>query len=114
MNSSINLLAAIDSVVLTHLAIFAGAVFLVLAPVVGVAYFADKNNKERKRRYEARVQADDTFHRLLRELNQREAEIRAQKIAVVVKQTVPLKKTVIVNTARRKFLPLNPQQGCIS
>jgi uncharacterized membrane protein YbaN (DUF454 family) len=114
MNSSTILLAAIEYTVLSHIAIFVMALAIAILPVTLVSHLAAKSNKERRRRYEAQVQADERFHTILRELNQREAETRAQRITVVMRQSVPAQKPVLDTSGRRRFLPLNPQQGCVS
>ncbi|NDC55369.1 MAG: hypothetical protein EBZ69_00795 [Alphaproteobacteria bacterium] len=90
------------------------AIAIAILPVALVSHLAAKSNKERRRRYEAQVQADERFHTLLRALNRREAETRAQKIEFVMKQQPPPKKAPTDNASRRRFLPLNPQQGCVS
>jgi hypothetical protein len=114
MNSSTILLATAEYTVLTHVAIFAAALSAAILPVTFVSYLAEKNNKERRRRYEAQVKADERFHTILRELNQRETETRAQRTTVVMKQSMPARKPAPDISGRRRFLPLNPQQGCVS
>jgi len=86
------------------------ALAIAILPVMLVSHLAAKSNRERRRRYEAQVQADERFHTLLRELNQREAETRAQRITVIMKQPVPALKPAPDTSGRRRFLPLNPSK----
>lgn len=114
MTTSTVLLAATEYTALVHEVLFLVALAAFILPLWLGCHLVERNNKERQKRHEARLAADERFHTLLYELNRREAETRAQKIEFVMKQQQATTTPPPATAVRRRFLPLNPQQGCVS
>lgn len=111
MNTSTTLFAAYDSVIWTHVAIFLIAIAVVFIPLALVCYFAERGNKARLKRHQARVAADERFDAMMRELNrQRDAAIMQGKINAVMKNEAAVLKPAPDVSGRRRFLPLNPSK----